>query len=122
MIVWAVTGLLVGWILSARLRVDGLGVFLVSSAALAVAATAVNRRYDPDLLFGFAAYWLMVQSTYFLGNLLTEHLKPAPVETSGAAGSFETARLRSTAGFPSVTDRDWDGAGGSRRSSPRSPG
>jgi hypothetical protein len=91
MIVWAVTGLVVGWVLSRRLRVDSLGVFLVSSVALPLVAFAAVHRIDPDVIWGYAAFWLAVQGSYFLGNLVTERRKPVSVETEDDAGALENA-------------------------------
>ncbi|WP_333826013.1 hypothetical protein [Pinisolibacter sp.] len=90
MIVWAVAGLLVGWFLSRRLRVDSLGAFLVSSVALPLLVLATVRRIDPDVLWDYAAFWLAVQSSYFAANLLAERAKPTTPEADDG-GALENA-------------------------------
>ncbi len=77
MIVWAGAGLIVGWLLSTRLRADSLGVFLACSALLPFVAFAAVRRFDPDVVWGYAAFWLAVQGSYFVANLLAERRRPA---------------------------------------------
>ncbi len=88
MIVWAGIGLVVGWFLSRRLRVDSLGVFLVSSIVLPLAGFATVRRLDPDVAWGYAAFWLAVQGSYFAANLLAERAGPAAPDPNDA-GTLE---------------------------------
>ena len=90
MIVWAVAGLVVGWFLSRRLRVDSLGVFLVSSVALPLVLFATVRRIDPDVVWGYAAFWLAVQGSYFAANLVAERAPPSTPRADGD-GAFEKA-------------------------------
>jgi len=91
MIVWALTGLVVGWLLSTRLRVDSLGVFLVSTVALPLVAFAAVHRIDADVIWGYAAFWLTVQGTYFVGNLLTDRRGPVPAAKKDDGGRLENA-------------------------------
>ena len=77
MIVWAMAGLIVGWLSSTRLRVDGLGVFLLSTIVLPLVVFAVVRRFDLDVLFGYAVFWVAVQGAYLLSNLIAERRRPA---------------------------------------------
>ena len=72
MIVWAVTGLLVGWVVSERLRADSLGVFLVSALILPPVLFAAAHRLAVDVLWGCTSFWLAVQGAYFLVNLVVE--------------------------------------------------
>ncbi|MDK9697414.1 MAG: hypothetical protein OEL76_13585 [Siculibacillus sp.] len=77
MIVWAITGLVVGWFLSGRLRVDSLGVFLVFSVAVPFAVFAVLHSFVPDVLWGYVAFWVAVQSAYLFFNFFSERTRPA---------------------------------------------
>lgn len=89
MIVWAITGLVVGWFLSRRLRVDSLGVFLVSSVAVPLVLFAILHSFVPDVLWGYVAFWLAVQSAYLVANIFTERARPAA--DPGEARPFENA-------------------------------
>jgi hypothetical protein len=90
MIVWAMGGLIVGWILSTRLRVDSLGVFLLSSVVLPLVVFAVVRRFDIDVVWGYAAFWVAVQGSYLLANLVAEKTAPKAGEGSDG-GALERA-------------------------------
>lgn len=78
MIVWAMAGLLIGWLVSTRLDVGSLGVCLASSIVLPAVVFVAVRRVDPDVLVGYAVFWVAIQGSYLLTNLLLERrLKPA---------------------------------------------
>lgn len=77
MIVWAMAGLIVGWVSSTRLRVDGLGVFLLSTIVLPLVVFVVAHRFDFDVLFGYAAFWVAVQGAYLITNFIAERRRPA---------------------------------------------
>lgn len=85
MIVWAFAGLLVGWFLARRLRVDSLGVVLATSIVVPLVVFVVVHRFVPDVLWGYGAFWAAVQSAYLAVNLLRERPEPAD------AGSLENA-------------------------------
>lgn len=94
MIVWAVGGLFVGWLLSTRLRVDSLGVFLLSTVVLPILIFVSVRRLDPDVLWGYAAAWVAVQVSYLAFNLVAERSRPTADRGDGRGedrrGSFES--------------------------------
>ena len=81
MIVWAVGGLIVGWVLSSRLRVGSLGVFLISSVVLPLAVFVVSHRFDIEAVWGYAVFWVAVQGSYLIGNLLAG--RAVPVDRPG---------------------------------------
>ena len=76
MIVWAMAGLIVGWLSSTRLRVDGLGVFLLSTIVLPVVVFAIAHRFDLDVLVGYAVFWIAVQGAYLVTNVIAERRRP----------------------------------------------
>ena len=76
MIVWAMAGLIVGWLSSSRLRVDGLGVFLLSTIVLPLVVFVVAHRFDLDVLVGYAAFWVAVQGAYLFTNFIAERRRP----------------------------------------------
>jgi len=90
MIVWAVAGLFVGWVSSTRLRVDGLGVFLLSTVVLPLAIFAVVRHFDGEVMLGYAVFWVAVQGSYLFGNVIAERRGPRRRDTD-ERGSLEGA-------------------------------
>lgn len=94
MIVWAIGGLVAGWLLATRLGVGSLGVFLLSSIALPLAVFVVMHRFDLDAVLGYAAFWVAVQGSYLCANVVAERAErvaPTPDRRGGGDGSLESA-------------------------------
>lgn len=83
MIIWVLSGIISGWLLAARLRVDTLCMVLLSSVAVPLVIFLALRRVDLDTIIGYAAFWATVQASYLLCNL---HLADTPEETSTPGG------------------------------------
>jgi hypothetical protein len=82
---------LIGWLVSTRLDVGSLGVCLASSIVLPAVVFVAVRRVDPDVLVGYAAFWVTIQGSYLLTNLLIDRLRRAGADGSDGDGVPERA-------------------------------